>query len=82
MRRGANARAANAGGFVAETAKNFAGLGARRALTGPAARGDWATIRKHLAALEELAPALVPLYEELLKSMSGLSGRRLPRGIL
>ena len=69
-------------GFVSETAKNFGALGARRALTGPAVRGDWATIRKHLVALEGDAPELVPLYEELLHSMWRLSGRRPPRGIL
>jgi predicted short-subunit dehydrogenase-like oxidoreductase (DUF2520 family) len=27
-------------------------LGAAAALTGPAARGDWATLRRHLAALD------------------------------
>jgi predicted short-subunit dehydrogenase-like oxidoreductase (DUF2520 family) len=69
-------------GFVTETAKNFAALGSRRALTGPAVRGDWATVRKHLAVLETEAPELVPLYKELLRSMLGLSGRRLPAGVL
>lgn len=68
-------------GFVTETAKNFATLGARRALTGPAVRGDWTTVRKHLAALKKTAPDLVPLYEELLQSMLRLSGKRLPAGI-
>jgi predicted short-subunit dehydrogenase-like oxidoreductase (DUF2520 family) len=69
-------------GFVTETAKSFAALGARRALTGPAVRGDWATIRGHLAALEREAPELVPLYKELLNSMLSLSGKRLPAGVL
>jgi predicted short-subunit dehydrogenase-like oxidoreductase (DUF2520 family) len=69
-------------GFVTETAKNFAALGARRALTGPAVRGDWATIRKHLGALENQAPDLVPLYKSLLHSMWRLNGRRPPRGFL
>jgi predicted short-subunit dehydrogenase-like oxidoreductase (DUF2520 family) len=27
-------------------------LGAARALTGPVARGDWATVARHLAALD------------------------------
>lgn len=31
-------------------------------LTGPIARGDWATVEAHLAALKEQAPDLVPLY--------------------
>lgn len=69
-------------GFVEETAKNFAALGTKRALTGPAVRGDWTTIRKHLAALKKDAPDLLPLYKSLLHSMWRLSGRRPPRGIL
>jgi predicted short-subunit dehydrogenase-like oxidoreductase (DUF2520 family) len=34
-------------------------------LTGPIARGDWATVEAHLAALGERAPDLVPLYRAL-----------------
>jgi predicted short-subunit dehydrogenase-like oxidoreductase (DUF2520 family) len=34
-------------------------------LTGPIARGDWATVEAHLVALEERAPDLVPLYRAL-----------------
>jgi predicted short-subunit dehydrogenase-like oxidoreductase (DUF2520 family) len=34
-------------------------------LTGPIARGDVATVRAHLTALEERAPDLVPLYRAL-----------------
>ena len=34
-------------------------------LTGPIARGDWPTVNAHLAALEERAPDLVPLYRVL-----------------
>ena len=34
-------------------------------LTGPIARGDWSTIDAHLAALEDQAPDLVPLYRAL-----------------
>jgi predicted short-subunit dehydrogenase-like oxidoreductase (DUF2520 family) len=34
-------------------------------LTGPIARGDWATVDAHLAALEERAPDLAPLYRVL-----------------
>jgi predicted short-subunit dehydrogenase-like oxidoreductase (DUF2520 family) len=60
--------------FVAETAKNFADLGARRALTGPAVRGDWATIRRHLAALRKSAPEFEPVYQSLLQAMLNLAG--------
>ena len=62
--------------FVTETAKNFAELGARRALTGPAVRGDWATIRRHLAALKRSAPAFVPVYQSLLQAMLSLAGAK------
>ena len=34
-------------------------------LTGPIARGDWATVEAHLAALEAHDPDLVPLYRAL-----------------
>ncbi|MGA3328179.1 MAG: DUF2520 domain-containing protein [Terriglobia bacterium] len=64
------------GQFVAETAKNFADLGGRRALTGPAVRGDWATIRRHLAALNRSAPDFVPIYQSLLKAMLRLAGAK------
>jgi len=66
-------------GFVAETAKNFALLGPRRALTGPVMRGDWRTLREHLRALRRRTPDLVPLYQELLRAMVHIAGRRAPR---
>ena len=34
-------------------------------LTGPIARGDWATVEAHLATLSERDPDLVPLYRAL-----------------
>lgn len=34
-------------------------------LTGPIARGDWETVDRHLAALEERKPKLEPLYRTL-----------------
>lgn len=60
--------------FVAETAKNFSELGGRRALTGPAVRGDWATIRRHMAALRRADPQFVTVYHSLLKAMLRLAG--------
>ncbi len=62
--------------FVTETAKNFADLGARRALTGPAVRGDWATIQRHLAALRGVAPEFETVYQSLLQAMLRLAGVR------
>jgi predicted short-subunit dehydrogenase-like oxidoreductase (DUF2520 family) len=60
--------------FVAETARNFDDLGGRRALTGPAVRGDGATIRRHLAALKKSAPGFVPVYRSLLQAMLRFAG--------
>jgi predicted short-subunit dehydrogenase-like oxidoreductase (DUF2520 family) len=34
-------------------------------LTGPIARGDWATVEAHLHALETELPDLLPIYREL-----------------
>jgi predicted short-subunit dehydrogenase-like oxidoreductase (DUF2520 family) len=65
--------------FVAETAKNFADLGARRALTGPAVRGDWATIRRHLDVLRKSAPEFKPVYQSLLQAMLRLAGAEAAR---
>jgi predicted short-subunit dehydrogenase-like oxidoreductase (DUF2520 family) len=65
--------------FVTETTKNFAEIGARRALTGPAVRGDWTTIRRHSAVLQRAAPRFVPVYETLLQAMLRLVGRKAPR---
>jgi predicted short-subunit dehydrogenase-like oxidoreductase (DUF2520 family) len=62
--------------FVAETAANFRALGAKRALTGPAVRGDWATIERHLAALHKASPEVVPLYRELLRAMLRLARKQ------
>ena len=68
-------------GFVVETARSFGRLGAQRALTGPAVRGDWATLRRHRAALRAIAPGLLPLYRELLRAMTAAAGNRLPEKI-
>lgn len=47
------------------TLANIETVGFPKCLTGPIARGDVATIRRHLAALEKSAPELLPLYKEL-----------------
>jgi predicted short-subunit dehydrogenase-like oxidoreductase (DUF2520 family) len=47
------------------TLANIEAAGFPACLTGPIARGDVATIRRHLAALEKCAPELLPLYKEL-----------------
>ena len=48
--------------LVRATVENVAALDPSRALTGPAARGDWDTIARHLAALD---PSERPAYEAM-----------------
>jgi len=50
--------------LVLRTAANWARRG-QGALTGPIARGDEETVARHVAALRELWPELLPLYEAL-----------------
>jgi predicted short-subunit dehydrogenase-like oxidoreductase (DUF2520 family) len=66
------------GQFVNETMGNFVRLGARRALTGPAVRGDWETIERHLRALRRYAPEVVQVYQPLERAMVRLARRRQP----
>ncbi len=47
------------------TLANIETVGFPKCLTGPIARGDVATVRRHLAALGKYAPELLPLYKEL-----------------
>ncbi len=51
--------------LVRASLENTKTLGARNALTGPAARGDHATVQAHLQALAHTHPELQPLYEAL-----------------
>jgi predicted short-subunit dehydrogenase-like oxidoreductase (DUF2520 family) len=50
--------------LVLSSARNWAEHGPA-ALTGPIARGDERTTKRHLAAIAERAPGLLPLYETL-----------------
>jgi len=50
-------------------------LGAARALTGPAVRGDAGTIRRNLDALSRQGPDLIPVYVELARSALHLAAR-------
>jgi predicted short-subunit dehydrogenase-like oxidoreductase (DUF2520 family) len=47
------------------TINNIERVGIPRCLTGPIARGDTGTIKKHLKALQKSAPSLVSTYREL-----------------
>lgn len=51
--------------LVRGTIANVAEVGIPAALTGPIARGDVGTVAHHLAALDELAPSVAPVYKQL-----------------
>jgi len=51
--------------LVRGTVENLEAIGLPNALTGPIARGDVGTVERHLSALREVAPNLIPLYKEL-----------------
>jgi predicted short-subunit dehydrogenase-like oxidoreductase (DUF2520 family) len=61
--------------LVLRTAANWAERGPD-ALTGPIARGDAETVARHTAALGELAPELLPLYEALTARAARLGAGR------
>lgn len=62
--------------LVRATVENWGRLGAERALTGPVARGDEATIERQRAAIEERADDLLPLYDALVEATRALAGAR------
>jgi len=51
--------------LIRGTTHNIETIGIPQCLTGPIARGDSGTIKKHLDALQKVAPALVSTYREL-----------------
>ncbi len=59
--------------LVLRSAANWAERG-DEALTGPIARGDHATVARHLEALRERAPELLPLYEALAARTMTIAG--------
>lgn len=52
-------------GMMRDTVEHARTMGPEGALTGPIARGDTVTVRRHLAALEAEVPALAALYRAL-----------------
>jgi predicted short-subunit dehydrogenase-like oxidoreductase (DUF2520 family) len=61
--------------LVRRSVENWAELGPERALTGPVARGDEATIRRQRLAVEAGAPDLLPLFDVLLDATRSLAAR-------
>src|SRR5687768_660018 len=51
--------------LVRASVENWAALGPERALTGPIARGDEATVERQRAAVAERTPHLLPLFDAL-----------------
>jgi len=59
--------------LVRATVENWARLGPERALTGPVARGDDATVMRQRAAVEEVAADLLPLFDALVDATRALA---------
>jgi len=51
--------------LIRGTIHNIETVGIPKCLTGPIARGDTGTIKKHLEELQKVAPAILPTYQEL-----------------
>jgi predicted short-subunit dehydrogenase-like oxidoreductase (DUF2520 family) len=64
--------------LLRRTVENLAEHGPERALTGPIARGDDATVESQRAAVEEVAPHLLDLFDELVRHTHSLAGREAP----
>ena len=64
--------------LVRATVENWAAQGPERALTGPVARGDEATVARQRAAIAERAPEMLALWDELVAATRGLAGPGTP----
>jgi predicted short-subunit dehydrogenase-like oxidoreductase (DUF2520 family) len=62
--------------LVRATVENWARLGPERALTGPVARGDEATVTRQRAAVEAVAADLLPLFDALAEATRALASAR------
>jgi predicted short-subunit dehydrogenase-like oxidoreductase (DUF2520 family) len=60
--------------LVRATIENWATLGPERALTGPVARGDEATVARQRAAVADRAPDLLPMFDALVDATRTLAG--------
>ncbi|MBV9943665.1 MAG: DUF2520 domain-containing protein [Solirubrobacterales bacterium] len=62
--------------LVRATVENWARLGSQRALTGPVARGDEATVARQRAAVVQAAPELLALFDALVSATGALAAER------
>jgi predicted short-subunit dehydrogenase-like oxidoreductase (DUF2520 family) len=60
--------------LVRATVENWAASGPERALTGPVARGDEATVTWQRAAVADRAPDLLPMFDALVEATRTLAG--------
>lgn len=60
--------------LMRRTVENIAELGPEASLTGPIARGDGETVEAQRAAVEESAPHLLDLFDELVRHTRALAG--------
>jgi predicted short-subunit dehydrogenase-like oxidoreductase (DUF2520 family) len=63
--------------LVRATVENWAALGPERALTGPIARGDEATVARQREAVADHAPDLLALFDALADATRALAGERM-----
>ena len=62
--------------LISQTLDNIRESGTAAALTGPIERSDWTTVQRHVAALRQSSPELVPLYVELSRRALALARRK------
>lgn len=62
--------------LVRATVENWARLGPERALTGPVARGDKATLARQREAIAQVAPELIDLFDALVDATRALADAR------
>jgi predicted short-subunit dehydrogenase-like oxidoreductase (DUF2520 family) len=62
--------------LVRASVDNWAALGGERALTGPIARGDDATVERHRETIAARAPDLVPMFDALADATRALAKLR------
>ncbi|GAB6086591.1 Rossmann-like and DUF2520 domain-containing protein [Alkaliphilus crotonatoxidans] len=62
------------------TLRNIESVGTSQALTGPVARGDSQTVKKHLIALKEQMPRGMALYQSLGKAATELASKEKLKG--
>lgn len=64
--------------LVRATVENWARLGPERALTGPVARGDDATVARQRAAIAERTPDLLGLFDQLVSATRAVARAGVP----